>query len=57
MNKDDVLKAFEVLSAEDQQAVRAEIARRAAASCCQRRRDAEAPGGNDEDDAVLGVAR
>ncbi len=34
MNKDDVLKAFEGLSAEDQQAVRAEIAERAAASCC-----------------------
>ncbi len=34
MNKDDVLKAFAELSAEDQQAVRAEIAQRGAAGCC-----------------------
>ena len=34
MSKDDVLKAFEELSAEDQQGVRTEIAERAAARCC-----------------------
>ena len=34
MNKDDILKAFEELSAEDQEAVRAEIAQRGAAGCC-----------------------
>ena len=34
MNKDDLLKAFEELSAEDQQAVRVAIAERAAGSCC-----------------------
>lgn len=35
MTKDEILKAFEQLSAEDQQAVRTEISERAAAgSCC-----------------------
>ena len=34
MSKDDVLKAFEELSAEDQQAVRTEIAQPGAAGCC-----------------------
>ena len=34
MNRDDVLKAFEELSADDQQAVRAQIAESAAAGCC-----------------------
>ena len=34
MSRDDVLKAFEQLSAEDQKEVRSEIAERGAASCC-----------------------
>ncbi len=34
MNKENVLKAFEELSAEDQQAVRTQLAERASAGCC-----------------------
>lgn len=34
MNKDDILKAFQELSAEDQQVVRTEIAEHAATRCC-----------------------
>ena len=34
MNREDVLRAFEGLSAEDQQAVRTELAERASAGCC-----------------------
>ena len=34
MSKDEVLKAFEALSPEDQQAVRTELSERASASCC-----------------------
>ncbi len=34
MNKEEVLKAFEGLSAEDQRAIRVELAERGAAGCC-----------------------
>jgi hypothetical protein len=34
MNKEEVLKAFEGLSASDQRAVRTELAERGAAGCC-----------------------
>ena len=34
MHKEEVLKAFESLSAEDQRAIRVELVERGAASCC-----------------------